>query len=59
MAKKNESGRQAARAGGSSGDASLVTRFGDYVMDNRVLIAWALAVFMRLTRYISAMISTS
>jgi hypothetical protein len=43
MAKKNESGRQAARAGGSSGDASLVTRFGDYVMDNRVLIAWALA----------------
>ena len=43
MAKKHESGRQAARAGGSSGDASLVTRFGDYVMDNRLLIAWALA----------------
>lgn len=43
MAEKHESGRQAARAGGLSGDASLVTRFGDYVMDNRVLIAWALA----------------
>jgi hypothetical protein len=41
--KKNNSGLQAARAAGSASDESLVSRIRDYVLDNRVLLAWALA----------------
>jgi hypothetical protein len=43
MMRNNDSARQAAHAADSGSDDSLFSRMRDYVLDNRVLIAWAVA----------------
>ena len=43
MTKTNAFGRQAGHTRATPSDTPLVSRFSNYVMDNRVLIAWAVA----------------